>query len=418
VQIHEIGAHEGRPYLALEYVEGGSLALFLQGKPIAPRRAAELIATLAQAVHYAHTQGIVHRDLKPANILLAGDGTPKITDFGLAKRLNDDQERTRTGTVMGTASYMAPEQSLGRNQEIGPAADVYSLGVILYEMLTGRVPFQGETFLDTLEQVRGHDPVPPRRLVPKIPASLETICLKCLHKEAQGRYLSANDLARDVERFLDGEAIQARPDSLFGQLARALIRAHRDVPQYATMSYWFLAVAPFPALIHVLLMVFFQHERYFPQLAILVSIVTILLVRGSLFRARRAGLQYLPARLRRQAGIVRAATIGGILLVMVGVWWHRPPDHPEILLLVYPLLAVLAGVAFFSFAAEFGWFIVVGSVAYLSALIMFVVPAWAPLIIGSLMSFAVGSIGVLFRWLAWQAKKANAENATRLPPAA
>jgi hypothetical protein len=203
-----------------------------------------------------------------------------------------------------------------------------------------------------------------------------------------------------------------------GQVARALVRAHRGVPEYATMSRWFLAVAPFPALIHVLLMVYFRHERYFPQLAVLVSLATIVLGRGILLRARRAGLQYLPSRSRRQAGIVRAAITGALLMVLVGVWWHCPPDHPEILLLVYPLVAILAGIAFFSFSAEFGWLMVVGSVAYVSALIMFVAPSWAPLMIGALMSFIIGSIGALFGWLAWDTKKANAENATKLPPAA
>src|SRR5262249_22561901 len=156
-----------------------------------------LVERLAQAMHVAHQHSIIHRDLKPANILLTKDGTPKITDFGLAKRLENASGQTRTGEIMGTPSYMAPEQAEGRLHQIGPATDIHARGAILYDMLTGRPPFQAATVLETLEQVRSQDPVPPRTLQRSLPRDLETICLKCLHKEAPKRYASALALAED-----------------------------------------------------------------------------------------------------------------------------------------------------------------------------------------------------------------------------
>ena len=211
VQIHEVGEHDGLPYFSLEYVEGGSLAERIGGKPQPVNEAARHVELLARAMAYAHEQGIVHRDLKPANVLLTKDGQPKITDFGLAKRLESDASQTQSGTLMGTPNYMAPEQARGEVREVGPLADVYALGVILYEMLTGRTPFLGASILDTLEQVRNQEPVPPSRLQPKVPRDLETICLKCLQKEPAKRYATAAALADDLRRFLAGEPILARP---------------------------------------------------------------------------------------------------------------------------------------------------------------------------------------------------------------
>jgi serine/threonine-protein kinase len=211
VQIFEVGEHDGRPYLALELVEGGSLDKRLRGGPLPARAAAALAQALARAVHYAHQKGVVHRDLKPANVLLTADGIPKVTDFGLAKRLDGEAGQTQSGAVVGTPSYMAPEQAAGRTHEVGPLADVYALGAVLYEALTGRPPFQADTALDTLLMVRAEDPLPPSRLRPKLPPDLETICLKCLRKEPRKRYGSAEELADDLGRFLDGRPVLARP---------------------------------------------------------------------------------------------------------------------------------------------------------------------------------------------------------------
>jgi tetratricopeptide (TPR) repeat protein/tRNA A-37 threonylcarbamoyl transferase component Bud32 len=212
VQVYEVGTHQGLPFFSLEFVEGGSLAQHMAGKPLPAQEAARLLEALARAMHYAHQQNILHRDLKPANILLTPDRTPKISDFGLAKRLEDNEShQTRTGTLMGTPSYMAPEQATGNQQAIGPHSDQYGLGAILYETLVGRPPFLGTTVLDTLHQVRTQEPVPPRQLQPKVPRDLETICLKCLHKEPGKRYADAGQLADDLKRFRAGEPIHARP---------------------------------------------------------------------------------------------------------------------------------------------------------------------------------------------------------------
>jgi WD40 repeat protein/tRNA A-37 threonylcarbamoyl transferase component Bud32 len=211
VQIHHIGDHDGRTYFELEFLEGGSLADRLDGTPWPPRAAASLVETLARAMHEAHRQGIVHRDLKPGNVLLAGDGTPKVADFGLAKILSVDTWLTRTESIMGSPSYMAPEQAAGQSRKVGPAADVYALGAIFYVLLTGRPPFAGETVLETLDQMRTQEPVVPSKLEPRLPRDLETICLKCLRKEPEARYAGAEALAEDLRRWRVGEPIAARP---------------------------------------------------------------------------------------------------------------------------------------------------------------------------------------------------------------
>jgi serine/threonine-protein kinase len=209
VQIYEVGEHDGLPFFSLEYCPGGSLEQTLGGTPFPVGRAAGLVEILARALHAAHQKGILHRDLKPANVLLAEDGTPRITDFGLAKKL-DEVGPTTSGAVVGTPSYMAPEQAAGKRRELGPPTDVYALGALLYECLTGRPPFRAATALDTILQVLNDDPVPPTRLQPKVPRDLETICLKCLEKEPQRRYATALALAEDLRRFQAGEPIVAR----------------------------------------------------------------------------------------------------------------------------------------------------------------------------------------------------------------
>jgi len=242
VQIYEINEHNGRPYQALEYVQGGTLRTVLDGKPQPPRAAAQLVEMLARGVHAAHLHGIVHRDLKPSNILLSqplsdgrGEeggpsevgnlyGVPKITDFGLAKRLDQDQGPTQSGEVLGTPVYMAPEQARARPEEVSPAVDTYALGAILYEMLTGLPPFQAEAITEVLNQVATEAPRPPRQLRQGLSRDLEAICLKCLAKNPRQRYASSQALADDLRRYLNGESIRARPAGPAKRLWRWCLR--------------------------------------------------------------------------------------------------------------------------------------------------------------------------------------------------
>jgi WD40 repeat protein len=249
VQVYEIGSYEGRPFLALEWVEGGSLASRLDGKPWPPREAAALIETLAGAIHVAHCESVVHRDLKPANILLQrkpqipnpkleneaissgsdfgfriSDFDPKVTDFGLAQPAEGGMTLTQSGFLVGTPGYMAPEQASGRRALVGPATDIYALGVVLYQLLTGQLPFQGDSALEVLRAVTSDEPVRPRRLQPRIPRDLEAITLHCLEKEPRRRYPSAMALAEDLQHFRRGKQVVARPVSAVARLARACRR--------------------------------------------------------------------------------------------------------------------------------------------------------------------------------------------------
>jgi WD40 repeat protein len=232
VQIYEVGECGGLPFFSLEFCPGGSLDAKLAGTPLPPREAAQLVETLARAMQAAHDRGVVHRDLKPANVLLADGGAPKITDFGLAKKLDDASGRTNTGAIMGTPSYMAPEQAEGK-KDVGPAADTYALGAILYECLTGRPPFKAANALDTIMQVAADEPVPPRQLQPTTPRDLETICLKCLQKEPGKRYASAAALADDLRAFQAGEPIRARPVAALERAAK-WVRRNPAVAALAT----------------------------------------------------------------------------------------------------------------------------------------------------------------------------------------
>jgi predicted Ser/Thr protein kinase len=234
VPVYEVGELEGRPYFNMKYIAGRTLSQLLAEGPLPPRQAAAILAGVARAIHYAHEQGVLHRDLKPSNILIDEEGRPHVTDFGLAKKTTGAASLTRTGAVLGTPAYMAPEQAAGARGKTGPAGDVYSLGSILYHMLTGRPPFQAASPVDVLLMVLEQDPVPPRVINPSADRDLEMIALKCLQKPIELRYQSARALADDLEAYLNDEAISART----GWFSSALTRMFRETHHATILENW------------------------------------------------------------------------------------------------------------------------------------------------------------------------------------
>jgi tRNA A-37 threonylcarbamoyl transferase component Bud32 len=232
VAIHEVGQHNGQHYFSMDYVPGKSLAELVREGPLPAERAASLVKTIAEAVHFAHQRGILHRDLKPQNVLIDGDDRPRVTDFGLAKRIETESGVTQTGEVLGSPSYMPPEQAASRPEEVGPHSDVYSLGALLYELLTSRPPFRGATAWETIAQVLQKPPASLRKVNPDVPQDLETICLKCLEKSPERRYHSARELAEELGRFLNHAPIHARPASVA-----------RRAAFWATQHPWAIAAA-------------------------------------------------------------------------------------------------------------------------------------------------------------------------------
>jgi serine/threonine protein kinase len=251
VAIHEVGVHDGQHYYSMDYVQGRDLgALVREGGPLPQARAAECLQTIAEAVHFAHQRGTLHRDLKPQNVLMDAAGVPRITDFGLAKFVERDDSLTQTGAAMGSPSYMPPEQAAGHLDRVGPHSDVYALGAILYELLTGRPPFRAETPVATMRQVMESEPIAPRKLNPAVPPDLETIWLKCLEKNPTRRYHSAQALAEELGRFLKHEPIQATP-----------VSATRKVESWLRRHPWTLMAAASLAAMVLLGLLDWQYER-------------------------------------------------------------------------------------------------------------------------------------------------------------
>jgi serine/threonine-protein kinase len=375
VPVHEIGEHEGKPYFSMKYIAGKTLAQLVAEGPLPPREAARIVYQVALAVEHAHSKGILHRDLKPSNVLLDHTGQPHVTDFGLAKRVADGSGLTATGAVLGTPSYMPPEQAAPQRGPLSPASDVYSLGAILYHLLTGRPPFQAATVMDTLILVLDQDPVPPRMLNPSVDKELEIICLKCLQKAPDLRYSTAAHLATELQAFLHGEPISAQPRSLFYLITRLLRPTHH----VNVLENWGL-VWMWHSLLVLLLCVVTQvmkWEKVEHPLAY-VALWGIGLVTWAYFfwqlRQREGPITFV----ERQIAHVWAAGVAGTMcLFFVEILLGLP------VLKLSPVLAVLAGMVFTIKAGTLsGGFYFAALAMYLAAAVMALVPVVDQLVFG------------------------------------
>ncbi len=390
VQVYEVGTHQGSPYFSLEFCGGGSLKSRLAGTPLPPREAARLTQTLARAMHAVHQRGIVHRDLKPANVLLADDGSPKIADFGLVKHIGETGE-TATGAVLGTPSYMAPEQASGQSKDVGPACDIYALGAILYELLVARPPFAGASLTETLDQVRNYDPVPPRRLRAGLDRDLETICLKCLAKQPEDRYPSAKDLVDDLERFLAGAPVKARPVSIAERLSKAVGQAGL-IHEFHASGWLYLATGVVFAAVHTA--VFFALRYDVPEWAVWpLFFLPYLLLFGVFHRHYLFANQPMGLADRQVWPIWGGCALASATILLSARL--TSPDAGSAIHAAYPALAALAGLAFFIMGREFwGRHYLHGLMWMVGAVLMARTPVWAPLEAAALTAFSLGRIGL------------------------
>jgi serine/threonine protein kinase len=386
VQVYDAGEDGGRPYFVMEYVEGGSLKDKLDGTPWAGDRAAQFALHLAEIIQAAHDKQIIHRDLKPANILLTPREQVKITDFGLAKLVDASGALTQSGDVLGTPSYMAPEQARG-SSEVLPTIDVYAIGAILYELLTGRPPFRGAVATDTLLQVINDKPAPPRLLNSRVSADLETICLKCLEKQPAERYASAKDLGEDLRRHINNRAILARPPSWLDTLARSL--GHRQWVARTTWGQVSLAMGLLGLTFHSLAqwMVSSRQPKavWWFTVGVFCLVVGFVLVR--FLRPRRHELA--PAEYHFIASVIGSVLGMSVLWVALGT-----PTDDRLLTMFYPAVAVLTGVGYFIQGSLYwGRFYLLGMAFFALAIVMPHTPEWAPLETGVLYGAGQGIVG-------------------------
>jgi tRNA A-37 threonylcarbamoyl transferase component Bud32 len=382
VPIYEVGQEDGQHFMALAFVDGQSLWQRVKNAPLEPREAARLLQQVAEAVHFAHEQGIVHRDLKPQNILLTKDDQPRVTDFGLAKKQASDSGLTATGEVIGTPSYMPPEQAAGKTTEIGRPADIYSLGATLYCLLTGRPPFQAATTLETLLQVLEHDPVPPRLLNRSIPADLEAICLKCLAKSPTQRYESCQLLAADLGRFLAGEPVSVSSPKWSGKLLRAVQRSRDDVrlQNWSVLLAWFAAIV---FLAEVTIQCLDRSRGFTP----------FLITRG----IQLLGFAAVAIRFRHEFVTFAHPAVTQMWTLWLGFFaacyvdvvarfeqhWVLAPDRPLEHFISYPTFMVLSGFLFVAMGRQYwGFCYVIGGIFFVLAVIMPWVMSWSPLVFG------------------------------------
>jgi serine/threonine-protein kinase len=382
VPIYEIGEHRGQPYFSMRLIDGSSLAQQVSRLVEDPRAAARLLATVARAVHHAHQRGVLHRDLKPANILLDSRGVPYVTDFGLAKRLEGDGGLTQSWAILGTPGYMSPEQASGRSGTVTTSADVYSLGAILYEVLTGRPPFRAESAIELLIQVREREPERPRRRNPRVDPALEAICLKCLEKEPRDRYASAEDLAEDLEAYLRGDPVLAEVGTA-NRLARLLLREtrHTEVMTLWGRVWMWHAIQVFLLFLASNALMWMGTRRAWPYVGLWVAGLFSLLIPVWLCRFRGGpALTQIERQLGQVWGMFAAGCIlTGVIVVLMGL---------EVTHLL-PFVVLECGVAAGCMATILGGtFYVLAFLCALLSLLMAVAPNVGPLVFG--VAFAVG----------------------------
>jgi hypothetical protein len=410
VRVHEVGVMDGRPYFSMDFIDGASLEQRLAEGPVPGKIAAAYVVKVARAMQHAHDKKVLHRDLKPSNILLDAQDQPHVTDFGLAKRLDHDTVQTQAGAILGTPSYMAPEQAVG-TKELTPAVDIYGLGALLYELLTGRPPFRAETPVDTLRQVLENEPAPPRLLNPKVDEDLETICLKCLEKDPNHRYVSAEALAADLEQYLAGEPITARSLNLVDRLLRALKRGPHD----REFHKWGSLLVLWGVIFFVCnTAVFTAWKMGLPLWSRLVPAVGQVVLMGWAFWRHRPG-RLLPTNASERQlwsiwiGYFLAYGVTALIIVDLAsraMTAHiftggAESERPSLAQTVAPFGAVLSGLALFVMGSNYwGGFYVIGLTFLASAVLMSRAGGLAPLMFVLLWSATLLLMGVHLRRLA------------------
>ena len=375
VPVYEVGDIEGRPFFSMKYIAGETLSEKLADGPLPEREAARVLATISRAVSFAHRQGILHRDLKPSNILIDSDGNPLVTDFGLAKRFGVEDDLTRSGIVVGTPSYMSPEQARGRRENVGPASDIYSLGCVLYHALTGRPPFVAESVMELVMLVLEQDPTPPRALRPRLDRDLEMIVIRCLQKPPDLRYDTADDLADDLEAFLRDERVAAS-DGRFGQVIARLFRETHHAPvleNWGMLWMW-----------HSLVLLLASLSTWVMGL----EGVTSRSAYGGVWTVGLGAWAAVFWKLRQRLGPVtfverQVAHVWGASMITIAMlfpleWWLGLP-----VLSLSPLLGVISASVFIVKASMFsGAFYIQAAALLLTAVAMAAVPQHAHLIFG------------------------------------
>ena len=376
VPVYEVGEQAGQPYFVMKLVEGATLARRLAEGPLSPRETTTMLAEVARAIDYAHQRGVLHRDLKPSNILIDGEGRPHVTDFGLAKRVSADGSLTRSGAVLGTPCYMAPEQAAGNRGQMGPATDVYSLGTILYQTLTGRPPFQAATAVDTVLLVLEQEPLPPRLLNPRADRDLEMISLRCLQKPPELRYASAAGLAADLEAYLAGEPVSARSGHFSQVIARWFGETHHAtvLENWGLLWMWHsLALLGICVLTNALHLRFGDEGRWLYLALWTVGLGTWAAIFWAL-RRRSGPVTFV----ERQIAHVWAGSMAGAGLLYVIEWQLGLPA-----LKLAPVLAVMNGASMLVKAATLSGFFYFAAIAlFVTALVMAIVPAYGISIFG------------------------------------